>query len=110
VQRLAPLAVGFLMTASAIGSRQEGLRLDEIMAFNGRVARRRDFAAPEAEIIGRADFGVVGLAVGGRSSCARDVTSETLHAQTIAAVVTSLHLVANMGTQPPFVQWIWALV
>jgi hypothetical protein len=79
VQRLAPLAVGFLMTASAIRSRQEGLRLNEIVAFDGRVARRRDFVGPEAEIVGRAYFGGVGFAVGGlillRPGCDRRNTT-----------------------------------
>ena len=65
VQRLTPLAVGLLMTASAIRSRQEGLWLNEIVAFNGRIARCRDFVAPKAEIIGLAYFGGVRFAIVG---------------------------------------------
>src|SRR5580700_3481722 len=63
MQRLAPLAVGFLVTSPAIGSRQKRLRLDETGAFHSRVAGRRDFVAPEAEIVAGAYFRVVGLAV-----------------------------------------------
>src|ERR1700691_1167144 len=63
MQRLAPLAVRLPMTASAIGSWQEGLRLDEITAFDGGIAGCGDFAGTEAEIIGRAYLGGVGFAV-----------------------------------------------
>src|ERR1035438_2366925 len=65
VQRLAPLTVRLLMTASAIGSWQEGLRLNEIVAFHGGVARGRDFVGTEAEIVCSAYLGGVVLAVGG---------------------------------------------
>jgi hypothetical protein len=54
VQRLAPLAVRFPMTASAIRRRQESFRLNEIAAFDGQVAGRRDVPGPKRKLyVGR---------------------------------------------------------
>src|ERR1039457_4460064 len=82
VQRLAPLTVRLLMTASAIGSWQEGLRLNEIVAFHGGVARGRDFVGTEAEIVCPAYLGGVVLAVGGLIRPGRGVNQQhRRHAQ-----------------------------
>jgi hypothetical protein len=64
MQRLAPLTIGLLMAAPAIGSRQECARLDEIVALHRGVARRGNLAAAEVEIIGRADLVGIALALG----------------------------------------------
>src|SRR5471030_1276371 len=63
MQRLAPLAVRLLMAASAIRSRQEGLRLNETAAFRGQIAWSRHFFRSEAETIRGAYFGGVVLPV-----------------------------------------------
>ena len=42
VQRLPPLAVGFLVAASAIRGGQKGLRWNEVVAFDVGIARGRD--------------------------------------------------------------------
>ena len=62
VQGLTPLAVGLLMTTSAVGSGQEGIRLDKGSAVAGGVAGRGDFAGAKVEVIGLGDLIGVGLA------------------------------------------------
>ena len=51
VQCLAPVAVSLLMTAPAIGGGQESLGLNEVAAFYGCVAGRRNCIGSKAKII-----------------------------------------------------------
>src|SRR5580704_5404242 len=65
MQRLAPLTVSFLMTASAIRGRQEGPWLKEIATLDGQVARCRDLTGAEVEIVGPTNLIGVDFTVGG---------------------------------------------
>ena len=63
MQRLPPLAVGFLMTVRAIGGFGKSAGLDEVVAFDGGIAWGAQFVGAEAEVIRLANLGGIAVAV-----------------------------------------------
>ena len=56
MQRLAPLAIGFLVAVAAILRCGEGAGPDEIVALDGRASGRGQLVFTKAEVVATADF------------------------------------------------------
>ena len=56
VQRLAPLVVGLLVTMRAVGCVRKSSGLNEIVSFNGYVARRGELVCAKAVVVAGANL------------------------------------------------------